>query len=237
MRALLFFHPILDALSRGRVIRMSVGIGLRILAILSLLGGLWLLVEILKFSFQLPTEGTIGGLLFAVVSLATTVAVAQIFWYRAETVTALSESPFTVIPIVSILFRTAGEVYAALGASVGVGGCVFIWLAGFDPLRLLGGVTGLLPRASAEATFLGGISFLLYMSLTAFFVLVVFYFLAESSLVLVDIAQHVRLSEKRGTHEPSTASLAAPRCPSCSTVVEAVSRFCGYCGARLAGQR
>jgi hypothetical protein len=37
-----------------------------------------------------------------------------------------------VIPIVSILLRTAGEVYAALGVATGVGGCLFIFAQWLD---------------------------------------------------------------------------------------------------------
>jgi hypothetical protein len=103
-----------------------------------------------------------------------------------------------VIPIVSVLLRTAGEVYATLGVSVGVGGCLFLWFARISPFYLLGRLGGILPSASAEGSFLGGISFLLSLTVASFFFLILFYFLAESVVVLVDVARHVRLLVQQG---------------------------------------
>ena len=163
-----FFYPVLQALGDGKIIRKSVALVLQILGILSLLAGAYLLVQILKLAFQLPTDGTVGGLLFAIVFLGMILAIAQIFWYRARSVRQLGDSPFTVIPIVSILFRTIGEVYATLGLSIAVGGCLFIWFAKSNLSVILGSLGGLLPSTSADASFLGGLTFLVYLSLASF---------------------------------------------------------------------
>jgi hypothetical protein len=193
-----FFYPVLQALNDGKIIRKSVAAGLQVLAVLSVLGGAYLLIEILKIAFQLPNEGTIGGLLFAIIFLAAILAIGQVFWYRANSVRELGESPFTVIPIVSILFRMIGEVYATLGLSVGVGGCLFIWFSRNNPFWLLRGLGGILPSASPETSFMGGVSFLVYLTLASFVALILFYFLAESSVVLVDVATHVRMLVRQG---------------------------------------
>jgi hypothetical protein len=220
-----FFYPVLQALGNGKIIRKSVAVGLQVLAVLSLLGGAYLLVQILKLAFQLPTDGTVGGLLFAIVFLGMILAIAQVFWYRARSVLELGESPFTVIPIVSILFRTIGEVYATLGFSIAVGGCLFIWFSKTNPSVLLGALSGLLPSASGEASFLGGLTFLVYLSLASFVALILFYFLAESSIVLVDVAKHVRMLVRMGS--PPL------RCPACSAELEPDARFCPNCGAQI----
>jgi hypothetical protein len=220
-----FFYPVLQALGDGKIIRKSVTVVLQVLAILSLFAGAYLLVQILKLAFQLPTDGTVGGLLFAIVFLAMILAIAQVFWYRARSVGALGDSPFTVIPIVSILFRTIGEVYATLGISMAVGGCLFIWFAKSSPSVMLGSLGGLLPSASADASFLGGATFLVYLSLASFVVLILFYFLAESSIVLVDVAKHVRMLVRMGSP--------ALRCPACSFELEPETRFCPNCGAKI----
>jgi hypothetical protein len=201
-----FFFPVLDALNNGKVIRTSVSIALRVLAVLAVLSGAYLLIEILKVSFQLPTEGTVGGLLFAVLFAASVLAVGQIFWYRAHSVEEIGESPFTVIPIVSILFRLLGELYATLGLMVGLGGCLFIWLAKANPLGLVRGMAGLLPSFSGEATFLGGLMFLGYLGFAAFLALIVFYALAEWSVVLVDISRNVRALSRPGQAAGASAA-------------------------------
>ena len=187
------FSFVLDALNDGKVIRTSIALGLRVLGVLTAAAGIYLLVELLKLSFQLPTEGTIGGLLLSIVILVGIAGVVQIYFYRANSVQKLSDSQFTVIPIFSILFRCFGEIYSLLALSVGVGGCIFIWLAGMNPMYLLGRMGSFLPSMSTEGTFLGGAAFLFYLSFLAFIILIVFYFLAESVEVLTDIAKNIRL--------------------------------------------
>jgi hypothetical protein len=192
MMVLNFFKPVLDALNDGKVIRSSIALFLQILGVLSIVGGVYLLIEILKASYDLPTEGTIGGLLLSIILIAAVLAVAQIFFYRSTNVRDLGESQFTVIPIFSILFRCFGEIYATLGVAIGVGGCIFIWFSKYNPLYLLGLIGHFFPSFSPEGTFLGGLLFLVYFALLSFVIIVVFYFLAESTVVLVDIAKNIR---------------------------------------------
>jgi hypothetical protein len=210
MWAIRFLRPILKALDQGNAIRTAVVLALRILGVLSVLVGLYVLIEILKLSFQLPTQGTIGGLLFAIVFIAGVASLFQIFFYRAESVRDLGESPFTVIPIFSILFRTLGETYAASGLAVGVGGCIFVWFSGMSPVQLLPGVGGILP-APAGGTFLDGVLFLVWVCAASFTALIVFYFLGEAIVVIADIARNVRsLARERGvTSEQASKDVAA----------------------------
>ncbi len=198
MWAIRFFHPVLEALDRGNVIRTAVVYALRILGVLTVLSGIFMLVELLKVSFQLPTQGTVGGILFAVIFVVAIAAVTQILFYRAETVRDLGESPFTIIPIFSILFRTLGEIYATSGFALGLGGCLFVWISGRNPMEMLPGL-GQLPFAVSGGTFVDGVMFLVWTALASFAALVVFYFLAEATLVIVDIARNVRLMVHPGT--------------------------------------
>lgn len=194
-----FFYPILRMVNDGNLIRNFVSGCLRLAAILTYPAGAYLLIEILKISFRLETEGTIGGLIFSAVFGVTVLMISQVYWYRADSIRDLGESPFTIIPIVSVLFRAIGEVQAVLCAAVGVGGCLFLWFAKLNPLHLLGGLAVLLPTHAAEGSFLGGILFLLYLSFFSMANLVGFYFLAEASVVVVDIARQLR------TLSPQTA--------------------------------
>jgi hypothetical protein len=197
VRAVFFFRPVLHALDQGNVIRTAVVFALHTFGVLTVVAGFYFLIEILRLSFQLQTQGTVGGLVFAIIFAAAIAALFQILFYRAESVRDLGPSPFTVIPIFSILFRTLGETNATFGAAVGVGGCVFIWLSGMSPLRLLGSLGEMLPPVSG-GTFLDGLEFLLLTVVLSFVFLVVFYFLAEAVVVLVDIARNVRLLVQEG---------------------------------------
>ncbi len=238
MSPLTFFYPVLKALEDGQIIRKFATVLLQIVAGLVLLGGLLTLIGALKLSFELPTaEGTLGGILFCAILLAAIGAIAQILFFRARGISQLGESPFTVIPILSIILRAAGEIWATLGVAVAIGGCVLIWLANFDPLRMLGTAGGLLPSLPAGESFLGGLALLLYFSVFGAVVLIVFYFLAESVVVLADIARNVRLLVKAqgGPTDAEVRSQPAsgPGCPACGTEIEEDSEFCTNCGARL----
>lgn len=197
---------ILNALSQGRVIRRSIAAVLQIGAVLVLVTALVVLVLILKQSFQAGTSAgaTVGGIIVALLLAAALFAVSQIYLFRANSVRELDDSPFTVIPIVSILFRVAGETYAVVALALGLGGCVFTWVSGANPGTLLTAVGGNLgPFAPAVAgetgngPFLDGLVFLAGLAVMAFIALVSFYALAELVVMIVDIAINVRKIEGR----------------------------------------
>jgi hypothetical protein len=192
MGFLSFYTPVLDALSQGRVIRTAVMRALQVLAVLTVLGGLFALVEILRASFRLPARGTVGGLVLAALFAGAVLAVVQVLLYRARSVDSLGDSPFTVIPVMSVLFRALGEVYATLGVAVAAGGCLFIWLSGMSPLSVIGAFGGPFALGPTDGTFIGGLWFLVAGGLGAFVILLVSYFVAEATVVFVDIAQSLR---------------------------------------------
>lgn len=192
-----FFYPVLKALNDGRIIRRAVIIVLQILAVLSVLGGLFLAFTMLS------SNANLALILAAVVMLAAILCVAQIFWYRASSVRDLEAEPgdhfgakFTVIPIASMLFRLMGEVSATMFVGAGVatfltsllsssGGGMGIPMPGL-PIPM--GGTGIGPALIS----------LVGMSAMAFFSIVLFYLLAESTVVMVDVAQHIRILVKQG---------------------------------------
>jgi hypothetical protein len=187
-------RTVLMALSEGRVIRSSIAIVLQVAAVLILLGGLLALIQILKLSFQLSSAvATVGGLVVAIFVAAAVFAVSQIYLFRAQSVRELEDSPFTVVPILSILFRAVGETYAVLALALGVGGCLFTWFSGMNPRSLLGNLGDLMPNMPAGgASFLDGLIFLATLAAVAFLSLVAFYALAELIVVTVDIAINMR---------------------------------------------
>jgi len=185
---------VLSALAEGNVLRNAIALVMRVGAVLILLGGLLLVIQILKMSFQLPSAtATIGGLRLAVAFFA----VSQIYLLRAQSVHDLEDSPFTVIPILSILFRASGEAYAVGAIAFGVGGCLFTWLSGTSPTMLLSGLGGFMPpfpglNELGGQSFVSGLIFLVTMIIAGFVALVVFYALSELVVVPVDIAVNVR---------------------------------------------
>jgi hypothetical protein len=203
MKFLGVFRRVLEDLDKGNVIRTAVVLALRILGILTVLAGIFVTVELLRASFTLPVQGIIGGLLFAIVILAASAALLETYFYRAASVGALGESAFTVMPVVSLLFRLLGEVYAIVGVAAAVGGCLFIWFSGLSPGQVLPGVEQLMPFAPLGGTFLGGVVFLVWLLVVSFLALLAFYFLAELVVVVVDIATNVRSLVKQARPGPA----------------------------------
>ncbi len=167
-------------------IQRPVAQGLRILGVLAVLEGLYLLAGMLRVAFHLPPEGIAAALPAAAILLTAVAGVGRILWVRAQEITALGDSPLPLIPMVSILLRTGGETYAMLGISAGFGGGLFAWLARRDPLGLLGGFGRFVRMPSVEAGFGGGVSFFLSLSVASFYTLMLFYFVAESTVAIAD---------------------------------------------------
>lgn len=190
-----FFYPILEALSEGRIIRKSVALMLRLLGVLVLIGGLVPGVLALGMAFQdeVPFSLVLGSLLMAVFLLAGAVCVAQILFYRARSVEQVPDGPYTVVPILALLLRMIGETWAVGLLAAGLGGCFAMWIAGAGAMSFLRHslpFDGAIPLASG---YLGGALYFLGMSFAAFAVLLVHYFLAEITGVLVDMAMNLRV--------------------------------------------
>jgi hypothetical protein len=234
MEPLLFYFPVLRALGSGKLIRSISAIMLRIQAALTLIAGLYLIVMTLKAGFEgyVPASFTFGAVLVALLELACAVAVAQVFLFRADSVLALPDGPYTVIPILSIHLRCAGEVYATLLVAGGLAGTLFLWMANVPLGYVAGPLRALMPDLGFHASnnFLAGLVFLVSMLSAAFFAILVSYFLAEAVIVLVDIARHIQgLSHGVGT----SSAPSKPLCPSCGIEMEPGAAFCENCGQRV----
>jgi hypothetical protein len=192
-------RTVLRALSEGKVIRNAIATVMQVGAVLVLLAGLLALIQILKLSFALSSAtATVGGLVVAICVAGAVFAIAQIYLFRAQSVRELEDSPFTVVPILSILFRTTGETYAVLALSLGVGGCIFTWFSGMSLRSLLGGLGDAIPgMPSGGGSFLDGLILLATLAAVAFLALVLFYAAAELVVVTVDMAINIRKIAKR----------------------------------------
>lgn len=218
---------------------------LRIGAVLGAVVGVVFTIMILGGAFRSREFGTVVGyVLLAAFYLAAVSCNTAIGLYRARTVASLPNGPYTVIPIVSILLRMAGESALAGFSLLGVGGCLFIWFAELNPLGQFGEFGMFLPHFGGGSGFLAGIWFLVMMIVLAFMLIVFFYFLAESTVVLVDIAGSTRVLRgwlSNGAPQPAASAPApavAPQqarhiCPKCNSPLEAGASFCGVCGAAV----
>ena len=194
MSKAIFIYPVLNSLNNGGIIRKSIAVLLRILGLLSALVGIVAALAALKYSFQGDhIETTLGGLVFTIVVLLAFWCIVQIYFYRAGRIAELRDSEFTIIPVVSILFRLLGEITATGLVAIGVGGCALCWFAGMSPGNLLSDIGPMFSFFSpAGGGFLGGIVFVIQFIVLAFCCLMGFYFLAELTNVATDIARNTR---------------------------------------------
>jgi hypothetical protein len=243
MKIFAFLEPFFHALSDGKLIRLTVAWVLRILAVLMALLGLFWFIAFVGIGFKAIDSGMgsrsagvlLGCILFALIGLCWGYLAAGIHVFRARSITELGDSHFTVLSILSILFRLQGEVIFVTYSLLGVGGCLFVWFAEFSPFSEMGMLGNRIPFLDhAGSGFLGGIELLVLMLLLAFGGIVLCYALAELSVVLVEIALNTR-SLHAAPPEPVRAApvLAAPQFAPQPTPRTTVQRVCMHCGQPL----
>jgi hypothetical protein len=195
-------HPVLEALDDGRIIRRGVAMAQQVIAVVAVLAGALGMITVLKFALSPGTsvENTVGGMVYAAIWAAMTMAVFQVFRYRAAHVAQLGDSPFTVMPIVSILCRCLGEVHATVLVGFGVGAFVLALFASDAASFLMGQLNVLpgMPSRAFGAGLLGGLIALVLFAILAFGSLVLFYFFA----VFTDLSTAVERSEIASGLEP-----------------------------------
>jgi len=262
MKIFSVLDPFFHALSDGKLIRLTVAWVLRILAIITALIGLLGFIAIIGFAFKASEEGLgtrsagilVGFVLLALFALAWGYLSAGVLVFRAGSVQKLGDSHFTVLSILSLLFRLNGELMFVMYTLLGVGGCLFVWFTDSSPFNQLGMLGEEIPFAGHAGTgFLGGIELAIFFLLIAFAGIVFSYALAELSVVLVEIALNTRgpLSTSTPTTRNAVPVLpAAPasvppppptrveeppaptqrKCAKCGQRLDAGSTFCDECG-------
>jgi hypothetical protein len=265
MKVFDILNPFFHALSDGKIIRLTVAWVLRILAVIMALIGLFAFIAIIGLGFRASENGMgtrsagllIGCVLLALFALAWGYLSAGILAFRARSVGDLGDSHFTVLSILSLLFRLNGELMFVTYSLLGVGGCLFVWFTDASPFSELGMLGDEIPFAAHAGTgFLGGIEMAVLFLLIAFISIVFCYALAELSVVLVEIALNTRGLQRAAvevaaipTPAPAPATPAAalpqsqprieplsvpgsmvPKCRKCGQPLDAGSTFCAECG-------
>jgi zinc-ribbon domain len=204
--------PILRALGDARTIRKIMTLILQAFAIASLLIGVYFVVQFIRGMSQggATTESTIAGILAILLLSAMCLAMAQIFWLRAGNVQNVPEGPYLLIPLASLFIRAMGEVYAAVYATMGLLGCLFLWITKANPWEAA--APGFLPVMTDQNAFLAGLLFLVRCSLGSGLALLIGYFIAEVVLAALDIVVHVRMTAGQSPTAPSPYT-AVPQFP------------------------
>ncbi len=181
LEKILFLAPIIKKLDEGDLFRHVT------FYMLNVLGGATAFLGI-YFFLTLVREGSFAAVVVGLLQLATFTVVAQVLLVRAQNVHRMGKSEFSVIPIAAVFLTICGEALAALLVGSGATACLVVWMqegqsGGFEVL-LMGFLYSLIP---IQTPFFLGLCIFVASLTIAFFVLMFFYLLAESTMVLVSI--------------------------------------------------
>lgn len=194
-----FMKPVLQLISVGQFFRKAFAIFLQILAVVIAIAGLVAWVGIWKSVAGQDASLILGIIIFQLFFVIAIYMVVHTMFIRAGDISALPDSDYTVIPIVSIALKLCGEIYACFSVVVAIAGGILIWFIGGNAFYFIKKSGIFMPGpgfGGYGSDFLGGIMFIVGGWLLAFLVLVISYFLAETTVVLADIAKNTRITRE-----------------------------------------
>ncbi len=217
----MFMRSVLEFIGRGDLFCRIFSGAVRLLVVLLILGALVAWIHLWKLVFQLEGMGLLGGILIQALFVAAVYMVVHVLVIRAVDIDALGGSQFVVIPIVSVLLRMLGEVYACICVALGIGGAILYLFAGYTGLleQIIQAIPGAgLQRAlvSGPLGWAGGSSFVSAVllavggALAAVLWLVVFYLASELVVAIVDIARNTRALREVAERDPNAAQRVEP---------------------------
>ena len=115
-----FFYPVLEALNKGSLIRRVIAVLFGLIGFVILFGAFYI------FFNWVEDIQDFWSVLIMILFLLTSYIVFQAWFYRAKEIFLLEDSRFTVIPIVSNLFRVVGETIFIFSIFSGIGGVILI---------------------------------------------------------------------------------------------------------------
>ncbi len=245
MKSILFLKPAIAALSEGRMLRRVISTAVQAIAVLLIV--VWFLTAAHLDIRVIPAADLPAVAIGMLLLLATLLTMAEILACRADSIAHMEDSPYTVVPALSLLIRAWGECNAVLLILFGIVACLASWFAtmpfggglgefaslGMNPLSMvLGQVLSVFPASA----FLRGLMLLFVDCLGALVSILFSYFLSEMLFIGVDIARNVR--GLRFSPAPPTAprALAMATAPGGGTVtgagpaVEQPPPVCPGCG-------
>ena len=196
MEKYLFMKPVLQLISQGDFFRKAFAMFLRALAVVTVIAGLVVWVMVWKSLSGATVLLVLGIIIFQILFVIAIYMVVHALLIRADDITKLPNADYTVIPIVSVALKLCGEIYACFMAVISLAGGILIWFIGSNAFYFIRKSTIFMPGYGSGSDFLGGLIFIVGGWLIAFFVLAVFYFLAETVVVLVDIAKNTKITRQ-----------------------------------------
>jgi len=202
-----FMRAVLNWLAEPRQFNRMLAITLRVLATLIVPLSLVTFFKAGKVIFDLPASGILGGIVFQLFFILAIYAVVHGLFIRARNIDALPGGEYNMFPLAAIMIRAAGESMAAFISLVAVGGGIYVWFTGKGIGTILNPPPKFLPLFG-DATFMGGIEFMVGGVLSAILAVVVSYLAAEGLHLLGQAAGRMQASQRTESvpSEPTLSS-------------------------------
>ena len=179
MNRYFFMRPLLKQLESAAFVHRLVSITLRAVAALVILFSLVGFFKVGKVIFELPPSGILGGIFFQVCFILAIYSVVHAIIIRARDIENLDKEVHSVFPVLTLLIKLIGEAVAFFIALVAIGGGVYVWFTGRSVATIMNPLPVFLP-SFGDATFMGGIEFMVGGVLTAIASLIAMYALSET---------------------------------------------------------
>ena len=196
MEKYFFMGAVLEIISQGQFFRKAYAVTLQILAALIAIAALVSWITVWKSISAFSAEAIVGIIIFQLLFVIAVYVVIHIILIRAGNINALPDSDYIVIPIVSITLKLIGEIYASFITVISVAGGILSWFIGSGAFYMVKRPSLLIPSYGSGEGFWGGLVFMAGGLFSAIVGLVIFYFLAELVVVLVDIARNIKKMSK-----------------------------------------
>jgi hypothetical protein len=198
MEKYLFMEAVLEKISQGQFFRKAFAVALQVLAVVIVMAAIVAWITVWKSISGYSAEAIFGIIIFQLLFVIAVYMVVHILLIRAGNIKALPDSEYTVIPIVSITLKLSGEIYASFVTVISVAGGILTWFIGSSAFYMIKR-SAPLPFFSSYGSgerFWAGLVFMAGGLFSAFVGLVLFYFLAEAVVVLVDIAKNIKMTRE-----------------------------------------
>lgn len=196
MEKYFFMGAVLEKISQGHFFRKAYAITLQILAGIIAIAALVAWISVWKSISEFSAEAIVGIIIFQLLFVIAVYMVIHIMLIRAGNINALPDSDYTVIPIASITLKLLGEIYASFITVISIAGGILSWFIGSGAFYMVKRPSHFIPSYGSSEGFWGGLVFMAGGLFSAVVCLVIFYFLAESVAVAVDIAKNIRKMAK-----------------------------------------
>lgn len=181
----LFMQRVLAVLEQERFVRRAVAITLQVGAGLIILFSLTLFFSAGRLLFDLPPNGVLGAVLFEVFFVLAVYAAVHVLLIRARHIEQLAAGDNVALRMAPVLLRALAEAYAGFVSFVAVGAGIFVWFTNLSVEKVLfPAVRALFPSMREDASFMGGIEFMLSGMLVAIGALLIAYVAAEAVSLL-----------------------------------------------------